>query len=103
MYGRLQEASAAEELRRSLDHLDSALKCRNSYQDEPDLDAAIYRARAISAYYINDRDRLIETFSRWFREFPSDPHATSEWVWISGHLNLTKGDLDLPAAEVVGA
>lgn len=96
MLSRRQEASAEVELRRSLDHLDQALARRGSSGDERDLNTLIYRGIVISAYLLNDRSRLLNTFSAWFRDFPDDPDASSEWSRISARVGISRSDLDIP-------
>lgn len=93
MLNRLQKTSAADEFKRSLDHLAMALSCRAYRQDERDLDPPIYRAIVISAFFLRDRQKLINAFSRWFREFPDDSYAKQEWDRISSRIGISKAEL----------
>ena len=77
--------------------MDRALKCRSATQDDSNLDAAIYRGMVINAFFLNEQQRLLNTFSIWFKEYPSDANATSEWQRISVKFGLSVSDLDLPS------
>ena len=97
MLSRVQQDSAVAEFRRALDHMDCALKCRSATQDDSNLDAAIYRGIVINAFFLNEQRRLIDTFSIWFKEYPNDANAASEWQRISAKFGLSVSDLDLPS------
>lgn len=75
-------------------------QCLSDGLAELQLNAAAYRALAISAFFLRDKLLLLRTFSEWFNECPDDPRAHSEWQRISARLGLSSGDLDVPEAII---
>ena len=91
MMARLQQVTASDELRRSLQHLENALKTPPSgTTQDRDMDRQIYRAIAIDCSWLQEVAKLVEVFDSWFREIPDDPNAQSEWDRIAPRFGLTK-------------
>lgn len=88
---RLQRVTAADELRRSLQHLENAVKTPPSgTTQDREMDRQIYRAIAIDCSWLQEVDKLVRVFDSWFGEFPDDSNAQSEWDRIAPRFGLSK-------------
>jgi len=91
MMARLQQITAADELRRSLQYLEKARKIPSSgAAQDRDVDRQIYRATAINCSWLQEVGKLEEVFDTWLREFPDDPNAQSEWDRLAPRFGLTR-------------
>lgn len=95
MVSRVQHVSAKTEFRRSIEHFEKAAGLAAKDVEEQSLGAAIYRGLAITASELCERDKVKSTFTRWLRDFPSDPKLASEWERIAARMGFAADELPI--------
>jgi len=91
MMARLQQASAGDEFRRSLQWLERAIAIPGSGSSQDrDMNKQIYRALVINCAWLQETRKMEEIFNVWFQEHPDDPNVQSEWDTLAAKFGLSR-------------